>query len=1379
MKANNQAIAVTGAFLILLLGTSAMLAEDVIQDLSKVNGIANYDGPEKAKALLKKNGFVVVPRFYHRIFSPYYKSPLPRFITADSVHRTFHVIFEDQLKKVEAAFAGDVKLVTTELLSDLQKKKRTTSVTKKEMENINLAVDFLLVAQVLVEGSEAPDLPDRLRKEIDLINAANGVHVSPLFGYDIDYSQFKPRGFYTESVPLRRYFKVMSWFGNVVFRLKSDRETRAAMELAVALERNRKAIEHWGNIDRTYAYLIAETDDLTPLDYASIVAELHKKGSPGGFLPAFRRKAAALRDPKISSMALSPAQMTDWVAESKGMRFLGKRYIPDSEIFMNLTDPKVAGRGFPSGLDMMAANGSKRARTLNATSPDMKMPGYAEGMEKSTAMLRGLKGKKKPSHYVELLKVMDTLTSPPHRKAEAFARTEAYADKSLMTALASWASLRHAWVLHAKQSVVCLGLSPSDPVPGYIEPNPDFFEAMQRVTKRTIEIFSSIEGVDTERFKKFNGLLDSLRRMLKKQFAGDAFTEEEIQLFDDYANVIGSLQGFDFNMDADRQYPWMALISDIHTELQSGKCLQVGTGAAMPIYVTVQHKGVPHLLMGAIYSYYEFKQPIAGRLTDEEWRGLWDAGRMPRMPLWTSSFVAGHDVDSLIRKARRGERVEELLYVDDPRVDAFLEEAMKPSSGLAKSKTYGWILYAAACKLQRKAVPTLLDLLRTGDVGTKDAREQSVASSAAQALSRALSEEDVPALLKISLSKERERAKLAVRAGGLMSGNVREKFLAQYFSAVPEKQFERDCLDWLDYKPVSKDITGELLDTYKRTKDSFRKDLILDVLTKVWAPVKFMDFNPQPAPHASGPMLEQWEKEIRAIVIESIQGNDKLLRSSAARLSEALKIEEAILHIEKNLPINIPRVPYTRKIALTPGGACSFTFPNGKTLAIWCDKHGGFLDPFGGGGMSLSYGEKPFKELKSEEVALPDGGVTYGEYLSYIHSGGCITRSSEPGREYILFIDGAYRVSLREEGQKNNTLAVKVFVRQATKEESVRPSKVVDYLVSQLKVKEPAKRIRAIKKLHEELSLGDTYATPRWGYIVEQIRPLNKDPDPNVRKQATSTLRALGDLDSIMKVISPEPTGKALTADKARGLGQFTERSKDINGKKRVYGHVKKLLGSQNPELRAFAVNFFTYSDKLPEIRQQLIDAQKDPSPKVRQASVLAMAQVYPEEEIPKHRIPMLDDESDEVVITVMYSSIGYGMRRALPIAPVKKFINSSNKKVRLAAIHVVGFRDCKEAEEILLPLTHDKDREIKDAAICGLYGQRSEKAYQRFLELMKDSDPSVRIRVLEGLYYDDYVQAIPHLREFIKTEGDKKVLQEAKESLSKLTRLQQKRQKK
>jgi hypothetical protein len=43
---------------------------------------------------------------------------------------------------------------------------------------------------------------------------------------------------------------------------------------------------------------------------------------------------------------------------------------------------------------------------------------------------------------------------------------------------------------------------------------------------------------------------------------------------------------------------------------------------------------------GPVLSYYEFKQPISERLTDEQWREMLEQGDEPDRPAWIGSFLA-------------------------------------------------------------------------------------------------------------------------------------------------------------------------------------------------------------------------------------------------------------------------------------------------------------------------------------------------------------------------------------------------------------------------------------------------------------------------------------------------------------------------------------------------------------------------------------------------------------------------------------------------------------------------------------------------------------------------------------------------------------------
>ena len=80
----------------------------------------------------------------------------------------------------------------------------------------------------------------------------------------------------------------------------------------------------------------------------------------------------------------------------------------------------------------------------------------------------------------------------------------------------------------------------------------------------------------------------------------------------------------------------MAVVADVRTDLNSpAEVLEEGVGDAFTIYVLVPSGAGLVLTQGAVFSYYEFKQPLSDRLTDEAWQAM---DPKPNRPVWTASF---------------------------------------------------------------------------------------------------------------------------------------------------------------------------------------------------------------------------------------------------------------------------------------------------------------------------------------------------------------------------------------------------------------------------------------------------------------------------------------------------------------------------------------------------------------------------------------------------------------------------------------------------------------------------------------------------------------------------------------------------------------------
>ncbi|MGD0090912.1 MAG: DUF3160 domain-containing protein [Planctomycetota bacterium] len=859
---------------------AAVQAADLIDDLATVQGMERFKESEAAKALLKKNGFVVVPRYCHQIFTPYLDMSQPHFVTADSVHRTFHAIFEDVIKKGEVACAWELSSFTKQMREALEK------LAVPDDDARALARHVFHISECLLAENLGKDLPPPVTAELNVIQAAAGVAVSPLFGYAIDYSLCKPRGFYTGTLVLERYFRAVSWYAGAAFRLNCDKETRAAMLIARVFGENKACREQWQKLDRLYTFFLAPCDDLTPADYAAVL----KQTGPDAV--RFKDAADKLRDPKINSMALSPEQMHNWRKLTKGLRVFGSRYIPDSEIIMHLTDPETPGRGFPSGLDILAANGSTRAKALQA-GESAKWQGYAEALAQSAARLADLKKSESPSHYVRFLKVLETLSAPPQDKAAAFTKTPAYSDKNVMTSLACWASMRHTWQLHAKQSSICLGEQMAQRSPGYVEPNPAFFKVLKQLSKGAHEALTDL-GLDIGRFSDFEKLLDELSAVVDKELAGQPFTDREISLLERYGYCIAELQGFHLNHDADKELPWMALVADVHTEHLSQACLEAGTGGAMPIYAVAEHQGKLHLMCGGVYSYREFTQPLAKRLTDEGWRELWQNGRMPPALPWMQSFIPGEDVDTLIERARKGERVPGFLYVNDAKLDAFLEKAIQPGGELEGKANYAWALDAATAKLGRKVQPFLMKLLREGrvekgqfvadDDHTGHMDGMGTADAALEALARVLEEADIPALVEVAKGAEEMRARIVVYMTRNLSQPLGSDILVAILCSTADELVREAAAFELAHFAGARDLTPRLLELWPRNDWVFRAGA-LDILKEAW---DTRHDKLRPGPQCSAEDIGKWQKAVRAVVVQALADENERVRRKAAELAAQL-----------------------------------------------------------------------------------------------------------------------------------------------------------------------------------------------------------------------------------------------------------------------------------------------------------------------------------------------------------------------------------------------------------------------------------------------------------------------------------------------------------
>jgi hypothetical protein len=629
--------------------------------LNQVVNLDQYDTlPSEARALLERNGFVLQEGEWEQPFFIYEANAywnIPNFVTLDSVLHLYHLCFQFALRRLEErVLAPRLAQFTRRLLAQcVQTYRQAPTPELKDAALRNIAyVGVAARLQNLNDPLPEPALPI-VRRELELVRKHEDLAVGAILPYAIDYTQFKVRGHYTRTATLQRYFRAMMWYGLFPFapkRLAPPQRTeptptpiRQALLLTDALYRA-NLVNEWQQLMTPIDFFVGGVDDLTPPEVRQAAERVYGKNptlrqyaEPKRF-EAFMTAFQQLRMPSIRPKFVSTAGMLPPLPapDSPQMRLMGQRYIPDSEVLQELSHPTL--RPMPSGLDVMAVLGSQRAaQHLDANPPKWK--DYKPIRRKLTERFAAL-GKREWTRnlYWGWLWVLQSIAEPPQERAlpEVF-RTTAWRDKSLQTALASWAQLRHNTILYGKQSVVGAEGGEAEPEPKpryhYVEPNLEAWRRLLELIQRTLKL-PLLERTIREKLADLESLTSFLLSCAQKHVARRPLTKSELERLhyiggemDKLAiTVIAGKDAIRWDYIAHPTDRRMPCIADVHTafdrtpEGMGDVVLEVAVGFAHEIFVLVPAGGKFALARGASFSYYEFIHPAEDRLTDEQWQQM-------------------------------------------------------------------------------------------------------------------------------------------------------------------------------------------------------------------------------------------------------------------------------------------------------------------------------------------------------------------------------------------------------------------------------------------------------------------------------------------------------------------------------------------------------------------------------------------------------------------------------------------------------------------------------------------------------------------------------------------------------------------------------------
>jgi len=122
-------------------------------------------------------------------------------------------------------------------------------------------------------------------------------------------------------------------------------------------------------------------------------------------------------------------------------------------------------------------------------------------------------------------------------------------------------------------------------------------------------------------------------------------------------------------------------------------------------------------------------------------------------------------------------------------------------------------------------------------------------------------------------------------------------------------------------------------------------------------------------------------------------------------------------------------IPYRKQLVMKQGDAQCFILPNGKSIAVWCER-----PPFPtvgeqrtASGLKTGWGEKPFVRPQIVWKAQADGSQVASGWDSYIEQGSVITHGSTQTSEYILYV-GNWQFSIIEDLAAKPDLSVTIQV---------------------------------------------------------------------------------------------------------------------------------------------------------------------------------------------------------------------------------------------------------------------------------------------------------------------------------------------------------------
>lgn len=639
----------------------------VAEDFSNVVNFSKFGKfTEKQKEMLLKNGFVITkpknlenneymeePWNYefdqiHQIYEDNEYKNLASFVTTDSVTHIFHIFYDGFLRNLEKdeLYPKSIDLNKKLLAENISLYDELQNERLKEIQNRNIA---FIASGLKLLGEEPENLPEEAKTLVDeeMKNVSQeGVTKSVISGRDVDFSQLKPRGHYTRSEELKKYFSGTMYFGQVGLFIENDGKPDEdsilqGLLLTHSIYKNPEILKIWEDLVEPIDFLVESADDLSIREYARTLYGVYGKDFDINKLDDEKNLSSAY---KVLSEYPDP-QVAGFMGKS--FRFMPQRAVMDSVLMQNVVDiadeVKPSDRPIYSGLDLMTAFGNEKALEIQKEdSYNSHWDKYKERTEENISTVKKMDDldwqKNMYRGWLWMLKSYDQKFGEGY---PMFMRNDAWERKDLVSALGSFAELKHDTVLYGKAVMAEMGGGGDVEIPkSYVEPNVELYEKLNwllEFTKVNLKDRQMLSEKYEEKINKFQAMVVKFRDLSIKELQNEPLTGEEIS----YLLYIGGememlMVDFVQSSDENEITSWyeienatdrrMPVVVDLMRVVENSvglpkdEIFSIGTGKPMEIFVIYPHEGKLYMGRGATFSYYEFLNKE--RLTDEDWQKM-------------------------------------------------------------------------------------------------------------------------------------------------------------------------------------------------------------------------------------------------------------------------------------------------------------------------------------------------------------------------------------------------------------------------------------------------------------------------------------------------------------------------------------------------------------------------------------------------------------------------------------------------------------------------------------------------------------------------------------------------------------------------------------